>query len=62
MANSLTWASFHKLEARKERKEKLYSKLRFAVIVAIWFSFGVIVGRAIESFVLGNLLLKVVAN
>jgi len=55
MANSLTWASFHKLEARKERKEKLYSKLRFAVLVAIWFSFGVIVGRAIESFVLGNL-------
>ena len=52
---SLSWAKLKGLEARQEKKEAIMLKMRFVVIVLIWFSVGIITGRSIESFVLGNL-------
>jgi hypothetical protein len=51
MKNELTYSEIRKLEKHKEVREKL----RFAVIIAIWFMAGIMIGRFIESFALGNL-------
>jgi len=52
---SLTYSKLNLLKARQERKEVIMLKMRFVAIVLIWFSTGIITGRFIESFVLGNL-------
>lgn len=55
MPNSITWASLHKSEAKKERKEKIKSMFRFAVIIFMWFSVGFFAGRFFEAVARGSI-------